>query len=344
MEALRRADTYPRLRYVGSKYRLLPQLAEVFAQIGGRTALDPFSGSGVVAHLLKGLGFETTIRDYLAFPVTIANAATVNQGTRLSADVVQDIVRGDNLDGRDFISRTYSGRFFTVQDLTWLDAAWSRIDRLTGSERALATAGLVLSAARKQPRGVFTVTQTAANHDDGRRHLRMTLAEHFVEAVDAWSAAVFDGPECRAEQGDVSTGPSGFGLVYLDPPYAPPRDDNDYLKRYWFLEGLADYWAGGTAQVMAGTLTRKLPKRWTAFGSRTTIEPALASMFEKHRASTIVLSYGSNAVPALDVLVGMLRDVKGAAPEVHRIPHRYHFGTKSTALRREAEEFILVAA
>lgn len=26
-----------------------------------------------------------------------------------------------------------------------------------------------------------------------------------------------------------------------------PRDDNDYLKRYWFLEGLSDYWQGGTA-------------------------------------------------------------------------------------------------
>lgn len=31
----------------------------------------------------------------------------------------------------------------------------------------------------------------------------------------------------------------------------------------------------------------------------------------------------------------MLRDVKGAAPEVVELPHHYHFGTHSRAARRE---------
>ena len=48
----------------------------------------------------------------------------------------------------------------------------------------------------------------------------------------------------------MSRAKAGADLVYLDPPYAPPRDDNDYLKRYWFLEGLATYWDNGTAAVM----------------------------------------------------------------------------------------------
>ena len=43
---------YPHLRYMGSKYRMLPTLADLFEQVGGRTALDPFSGSGVVSYLL----------------------------------------------------------------------------------------------------------------------------------------------------------------------------------------------------------------------------------------------------------------------------------------------------
>jgi hypothetical protein len=33
------AALYPRIRYMGSKYKLLPHLAQAFAEIGGQTAL-----------------------------------------------------------------------------------------------------------------------------------------------------------------------------------------------------------------------------------------------------------------------------------------------------------------
>ena len=59
------AAVYPRIRYMGSKYKLLPQLASVFAEIGGTTALDAFCGSGVVAYLLKRQGFAVTANDML---------------------------------------------------------------------------------------------------------------------------------------------------------------------------------------------------------------------------------------------------------------------------------------
>src|SRR3546814_13601531 len=50
------AAGFPRLRYMGSKYRLVPHLAELFAALGGTTALDTFSGSGVVSYTLQSLG------------------------------------------------------------------------------------------------------------------------------------------------------------------------------------------------------------------------------------------------------------------------------------------------
>ncbi|MDO5286971.1 MAG: DNA adenine methylase [Actinomycetia bacterium] len=339
--ALARASLYPHLRYMGSKYRLLPMLAEVFRQVGGATALDPFAGSGVVSYLLKAQGYSVVSRDYLNFPVTLAKAACVNQNQLLASSEVDRIISGENLDGRDFIARTYSGLFFTLDDLRFLDAAWSQIERLSGSKRHVAVASLVLAAARKQPRGVFTVT--GLRYDDGRAQLHTPLKEQFVDCVAAWNGAVFQGEQCSAALGDVSEAEQGSDLVYLDPPYAPPRDDNDYVKRYWFLEGLSDYWQDGTAQVMRDTMTRKLPKRATPFGSKRTIVSALAATFERFRDSTLVLSYGSNAVPHLDTLVGMLRDVKGAAPEVITVPHRYHFGTHGSASRREAVEYVLVA-
>ncbi|SHJ51591.1 adenine-specific DNA-methyltransferase [Tessaracoccus bendigoensis DSM 12906] len=339
--ALAQAQRYPRLRYMGSKYRLLPTLAKVFEEVGGSTALDPFAGSGVVSYLLKAQGFEVTSRDYLNFPVTLTKAACVNQRQRLSKDEVRSIAEGGNLDGRDFISRTYRGRFFTPEDQLFLDSAWSRIDRLQGEKRDLAIAALVLAAARKQPRGVFTVT--GLRYDDGRDSLHKPLNEHFVGCVQAWNDAVFEGQRCQSFRGEAVEATPSTDLVYLDPPYAPPNDDNDYLKRYWFLEGLSDYWEHGTASVMHDTLTRKLPKRPTAFGSKRTIEAALAALFERFSGSTIVLSYGSNAVPSVDTLMAMLRDVKGSAPEIIDLQHRYHFGTHRNAARREATEYVLIA-
>lgn len=66
--ALARASTFPRLRYMGSKSKLVPHLAEAFSELGGVTAVDAFSGSGVVAYTLKALGCRVTANDFLSFP------------------------------------------------------------------------------------------------------------------------------------------------------------------------------------------------------------------------------------------------------------------------------------
>ena len=67
-EVVRQAGLFPRLRYMGSKYRLIPHLARAFTELGGTTALDAFSGSGVVSYLLKACGYQVTANDFLAFP------------------------------------------------------------------------------------------------------------------------------------------------------------------------------------------------------------------------------------------------------------------------------------
>ena len=56
-----------------------------------------------------------------------------------------------------------------------------------------------------------------------------TADEHRVTCGDVFA---LDGPELDVD------------LVYLDPPYVPRADDNCYIKRYHFLEGLSDVLAG----------------------------------------------------------------------------------------------------
>lgn len=339
--ALQQVTRFPRLRYMGSKFRLARPLAEVFAAAGGGTAVDAFSGSGVVSYLLKAQGFRVVSNDFLAFPTAIAEAVVVNQGARLGDELVARIA-GEPLDDRDFIASTFDGLYFDADDRRFLDGAWSHIDLLEGAERALAISALVLSAARKQPRGVFTFTDSS-RYDDGRRDLRLSLREHFVERAAEYDAAVFDrGAGHAAHCGDVADlAVEAPSVVYLDPPYAPPSDDADYMKRYHFLQGLATYWRG--QEIMPETKTKKIAKRFTPFAYRRTVEAALERTFEQFAdAGTIVLSYSSNSVPDAETIEALLRRVKPAV-EVLPVAHSYSFGTHAAATRRAVSEYIFVA-
>jgi adenine-specific DNA-methyltransferase len=335
------AALYPRVRYMGSKYKLLPHLAEVFAEVGGQTALDAFSGSGVVSYLLKRQGFSVTANDMLEFPGALATAAVVNNSTRLTADDVARIA-GPAADDRDFIRKTFAGVFFTADDLAFLDSAWSHISALRGHQRALAISALVLSAARKQPRGVFTISGDLSNYDDGRRDLRISMRDHFAEHVGDYNRAVFSGPLAQATRKEATQLEARpYDLVYLDPPYAPPSDDNCYIKRFHFLEGLSRYWEGDT--LMLGTLTKKLPKPVTGYSNKRTIVGALRDTFKRFGdAGAIVLSYGSNALPDRETITDLLREVKRDV-EVRAIPHTYHYGTHQAAARRSVDEYIFIA-
>lgn len=339
-EVVAKAQQFPRLRYMGSKYRLLPHLERTFAEIGGSTAVDAFSGSGVVSYLLKAQGYNVTSNDFLNFPSVIARATVANSSVKLEPELIDQIC-GPAADDRDFIQSTFDGLYFTAEDRAFLDSAWSHIDQLRGYRRDLAIAALVLSAARKQPRGVFTFTDST-RYADGRRDLRLSLREHFREHAAEYSSIVFsNGTKSRAVSGDVfDLKVDAPDLVYLDPPYAPPSDDNDYIKRYHFLEGLSVYWRGVT--IMENTKTKKLEKRFTPFAYKRTIEDALLRTFEHFEsAGTIVLSYSSNAVPDATRIVDLLGKVKPSV-EVISIDHKYSFGTHSAATRRDVSEYLFI--
>lgn len=339
IDVLPRVANFPRLRYMGSKYKLVPALDEVFRTIGGTSALDAFSGSGVVSYLLKARGFSVHSNDFLHFPGTIARATVANSTVTLSPDLVEEIC-GPSVDDRDFIQSTFDGLFLSAEDRAFLDSAWSHIDRLGGAERDLALSALVLSAARKQPRGVFTFT--GARYDDGRRDLHRPMADHFRDRVRDYNRTVFSNDRhSTVTTADVTDVPrDAYDVVYLDPPYAPPSDDADYMKRYHFLEGLSVYWRGQA--IMQNTKTKKIVKKFTPFAYKRTIEDALARTFEQFRSSeSIVLSYSSNAVPSKERIVEILSSYRKTV-EVRVIDHKYSFGTHSAAARSAVSEYIFI--
>jgi adenine-specific DNA-methyltransferase len=122
LPATTRAAGFPHLRDMASKYRLIPNLVDISADLSPNSALDAFSGSGVVAYLLMALGVAVTTNDFLAFPTVIAEATVINQRVSLNDADVQQII-SPLADDRDLIQRTFDGLYFTAADRVFLDSA-----------------------------------------------------------------------------------------------------------------------------------------------------------------------------------------------------------------------------
>ena len=335
------AGDYPKLRYMGSKHRLLSWIHSVLCTLDFETAADPFVGSGCVAYLLKAMGKRVTASDFLNFPAVIASATVGNSRHKLDSSTVERLLRPVK-NGPDFIARTFKGVFFTPADLRFLDRVSANLEELDHPhQRNLALAALIRSCLKKQPRGVFTISGDLSHYDDGRRDLRLSVEEHFLEQVGVFNAIVFDNG-CRnaVKQADVfSLRPRGIDLVYLDPPYVPRSDDNCYIKRYHFLEGISCYWR--SLRIMPETKVRKIEKPFTPFSYRRTAIGAFDRMFRLFRKSTIVLSYSSNGFPDLRELEKLLRRYKSGV-SVYTRPHRYHFGTHERVERTAVQEYLIV--
>ena len=191
-----RLARYPRLRFMGSKYRLAPRLAELFNTLPPGPAVDAFSRQR--GRRLHAEGDRP--------PGARQRRAHVRRRRWRSATVANDDERLDARRRRNAPGRQPRRPRLHRDDLR---RPLLRRPRFPGrrlvadrqlpspSKRAIAIGALCLAAAWKQPRGVFTIT--TPRYDDGRRQLRMSLKELFVEAVDAFNHAVFEGPPCTRD-------------------------------------------------------------------------------------------------------------------------------------------------
>jgi adenine-specific DNA-methyltransferase len=123
---------------------------------------------------------------------------------------------------------------YTRDDLRFLDRVSGHIRRIESPyEQALAFAALFRSCLKRQPRGVFTVSGDLSHYDAGRRDLRLSLEEHFIEQIEVFNAVVFDnGRKNQGMRSDVFDLPSRkVDLVYLDRALCAARGAIKRLRR-----------------------------------------------------------------------------------------------------------------
>jgi adenine-specific DNA-methyltransferase len=336
-----RALCYPDLRYMGSKSRLLPWIFETLHKVDFESVLDPFSGTGCVGYLFKSMDRRVVASDFMNFSSMVAKATIENNRVHLDGRAVRQLL-DLTPPVHDFIEKNFHNVFYTPEDLRFLDRVSGNIRQLQDPyEQALAFAALFRSCLKRQPRGVFTISGDLSRYDDGRRDLRLSLEEHFIEQIEVYNNATFDnGRKNISLRSDVfSLENKRVDLVYLDPPYVPRSDDNCYTKRYHFLEGLSCYWQG--LPIDQTTKVKKIAKRYTPFSYRREAIDAFDRMFSRFAKSKIALSYSSNGFPDLDQLVSLMSKYKQAV-RVFEKPHRYHFGTHGGVARASVTEYLIV--
>lgn len=333
---------FPPTRYMGSKQRILNHIRQVASPFRFDSVLDLFSGSGVVGYMFKTFGKQVFSNDFMAMSHIFSQAMVENNRVTLPKDVARSLLdTGVKTDG--FVSSTFGGLYFSDEENNLIDCVRANIKTLGNKyQRAIALSALIRAALKKRPRGIFTYT--GQRYDDGRRDLKTSLADHFLHAVGAVNRAIFDnGKKNLSRRGDAMTVTWKPDLVYMDPPYYSPFSDNDYVRRYHFLEGLACDWKGLTIQDH--TKTKKFKSYPSPFSSRVGATDAFDRLLAAFRESILMISYSSNSLPGKEEMLSLLAKYKEHV-EVVAVDYRYSFanqGHKVKANNNKVREYIFVA-
>lgn len=336
------AMQYPSTRYMGSKNKLLSEIWAVASQFEFNTAIDLFSGSGVVGYMLKSHGKAVVSNDYMAMSATFAKAMVENNEITLPQAEALALLEPKNTIDR-FVETKFQGLYFSDDDNRLIDIVRANIKAVKNPyKRAIAMSALIRACLKKRPRGIFTYV--GHRYDDGRKDLLMTFRAQFLEAVDMVNAAVFNnGKQNKARNGDAMTLQSREpGLVYIDPPYYSPLSDNEYVRRYHFVEGLARDWQG--VEIQEHTLTKKFKSYPTPFSSRKGAAEAFDMLFKRFSESVLVVSYSSNSQPTLDEMVTIMAKHKSHV-EVVPIDYKYSIGNQGSKVgdnKNDVQEYIFV--
>lgn len=315
---------FPGTRYMGSKNKIILDIWQHLGKLEFESVTDVFAGSNVVSYFLKSKGKRVITNDFMIFSYITSKAIIENSSEQIDNEDIKLLLKENINNG--FIQRTFKDIFYSEIDNNFLDRVRQNITEFDNEyKRALALSALVRACVKKRSRGVFTFV--GERYDDGRSDMKKSIEEHFIESIDIFNKAVFNNGfpnksyNIRSEQFITKA-----DLVYLDPPYYTPKSDNDYVRRYHFVEGLVRNWAG--IVIQEHSVVKKFESYKSPFAKKNTAYSAFEDLFKKNKNSIIAISYSSNSLPTKNELIEMLNKYKSNVV-VHEIDHTYSFGNQN---------------
>jgi adenine-specific DNA-methyltransferase len=286
------------IKYLGSKRRLVPVLAELARRARARTALDLFTGTTRVAQAFKLDGAEVTAVDSTRCAAVLAGCYVATDRDTVDFVALERIVAELNaIPGRPgYVTDTFCerSRFFQPVNGARIDAVRHVIAR--------DYAGTPLEPV------LLTSLLEAADRVDSTTGVQMAYVKRWSDRsfrpLELRVPTLLAGPG-RAVRGDACVLASGLGdfdLAYLDPPYNQHR----YEANYHIWETLVA-WDAPSHYGIACKRTEVREGERSAFNSRRTMAGALARVVGDVRARLLVLSYNDESWVDLQELVEMCR-------------------------------------
>lgn len=317
-------SSFPGTRYMGSKNKIIHDIWDILKHYEFKSFYDAFAGSNVVGYFMKTRGKQVITNDFLRFSYVISKAIIENSDVCLDDSDISFLLNNQN--DEDFISKRFNDLYFNKDDNLFLDRVRFNIDLLNHEyKQALAMAALVRACMKKRPRGIFTFI--GHRYDDGREDIRKSLPEHFRESIDIFNNAVFNNEmNCISFNQTTEDSLIDSDMVYFDPPYFTPNSDNDYVRRYHFVEGLVKNWDG--LEIQEHTITKKFKSYKSPFAKKADAYATLECLIERYRKSIIAISYSSNSFPTKEEMIDILSKYKKQV-FAHEIDHVYSFGNQN---------------
>lgn len=301
------------IKYLGSKRRLVPVLAELARRARARTALDLFTGTTRVAQAFKLDGTEVTAVDTTRYGAVLAGCYVATDADTVDTPALDRAVAELNaLPGRrGYVTETFceKSRFFQPVNGARIDAVRQVIEE--------EYAGSALEPV------LLTSLMEAADRVDSTTGVQMAYVKQWADRsfrpLELRAPLLLRGPG-RAVRGDacvVASGLGEFDLAYLDPPYNQHR----YEANYHIWETLVA-WDAPDHYGVACKRTEIREGERSAFNSRRTMPAALEQVVHDVPARLLVLSYNDESWMDLDDLVEICR-VRGHVEVLAFASNRY---------------------
>ena len=314
---------YPSTRFMGSKSKLLKDIWSVASQFKFDTVIDLFSGSGIVGYMMKSYGKSVISNDYMAMSATLSKAMIENNSIILPINEAKKLIEIIEVNDT-FVESTFKDLYFLDNENKLIDILRFKIKKIRNPyKRAIAMSALIRACLKKRPRGIFTYV--GHRYDDGRKDIKKSFEEHFIEAVETINCSIFDNATSNKSRcGDAMTMKAKNDcLLYIDPPYYSRYSDNEYVRRYHFVEGLARDWKN--VEIQEHTKTKKFKSYPTPFSTKKGAFDAFDRLLKKFKNNILLVSYSSNSEPTLDEMVSLMSKYKQHV-EVVPVKYQYSFG------------------
>ena len=315
---------FPGTRYMGSKNKIIHEMWDILKEYEFSSFFDAFAGSNVVGYFMKSKGKRVFTNDFMAISYISAKAIIENSNIQLESNDVDFLLNNPNQES--YITKTFKDLYFADQDNQFLDKVRFNISLLDNKyKQAIALSSLIRACMKKRPRGIFTFV--GHRYDDGREDIKKSLQDHFIDNIAIFNNAVFDNKtSCNAYNSLTQELNINADLVYFDPPYFTSNSDNDYVRRYHFVEGLAKNWEG--LEIQEHTKTKKFKSYKSPFSKKEAAYKAFENMIKQYSNSIIAISYSSNSLPTKEEMIGILEKYRDNVV-VYEIDHLYSFGNQN---------------